>query len=128
MGIWVVMLEKSSRKASEGGVLLHNLSGILNATALWFWGDFFSSKSVVFLALSSYQRGVFSHCAFEISMLNPLRCENTCICRLVLVEFNCYKTLPWKPHLGWCWHVPHILPVFRSCQVVLCGKCYRDKS
>lgn len=55
---------------------------ILDATALglWFWLGFFffSFKSVVCLALSQYQRGVFSHFAFEISMLNPLGAARIC--------------------------------------------------
>lgn len=48
---------------------------------LWLcgFGFFFSSfKSVVCLALSRYQRGVFRHCAFEISMLNPPGAARIC--------------------------------------------------
>lgn len=78
MGIWV--LEKNSKKHLKVGLLLHKLNDILDANALWFGVVFFfpSFKNVVCLALSSYQRGVFSHCAFKISMLNPLGVVRIC--------------------------------------------------
>lgn len=99
---------------------------------LWFgvvWFFFFPLLWKCGLFGVEYLSGDFSYCAFKIDMLNPLGAVRICAyadwCWLNSIVT---KTHPWKPHLGWCWHVPHILPVFRSCLVVLCGKCYRDKS